>query len=307
MNSKVAIVTHHYVRNVECPQNSKINEYSIGISDFIKRVDYYQKQYSIITPDMFINSIKYKTSLPQNSILLTFDDGYIDHYKLVFPILLERGLKAFFFPSAMPILEGKMLNTNKLQIILGKMDKESLYTEILSIVNGISPDPIIEIMKNLVKIDNVTEKENAISAFLEWEAPIDISTRIIDTLFNKLVGKNERALSKELYMNISQLNEMKAKGMHIGCHGYSHYCMGFLTDRLKNEEINKSLKLINLINGSKRDWVMCYPYGSFDRSLVSTIKKYGCLAGFTTIDKIADLSTDEIYTLPRVDVSSSRL
>ena len=45
-------------------------------------------------------------ALPENSVLLTFDDGYIDHYTNVFPLLAEMGIPAFF---SMP---GKIIAQN---------------------------------------------------------------------------------------------------------------------------------------------------------------------------------------------------
>ncbi len=42
------------------------------------------------------------TPLPENPIILTFDDGYVDHYENAFPILQKHGLVGTFFILAGP-------------------------------------------------------------------------------------------------------------------------------------------------------------------------------------------------------------
>jgi hypothetical protein len=80
-----------------------------------------------------------------------------------------------------------------------------------------------------------------------------------------------------------------------------------LDNKTKADEINKALRLIRLINGNKRDWVMSYPYGSYDNNLITIIKSHGCIAGITTNEAAANLEADGIYTLPRIDISSDKL
>lgn len=43
------------------------------------------------------NALLHGTSLPLKPIILTFDDGYVDHYATVFPLLKEYGFSGTFF------------------------------------------------------------------------------------------------------------------------------------------------------------------------------------------------------------------
>lgn len=36
------------------------------------------------------------SQIPENGFILTFDDGYIDHYEVVYPILKEAGVQGVF-------------------------------------------------------------------------------------------------------------------------------------------------------------------------------------------------------------------
>ena len=56
----------------------------------------------------------------KKSILLTFDDGYIDHWKYVFPYLKEKKITGNFYPPTQAIKNKKVLNVNKVRFILAK-------------------------------------------------------------------------------------------------------------------------------------------------------------------------------------------
>jgi len=78
-----------------------------------------------------ISSIKHGHSLPKNALLLTFDDGYMDHFEYVFPILAKLGVQGSFFPPAKAILEHSVLDVNKIHFILATVgDKASLIENI---------------------------------------------------------------------------------------------------------------------------------------------------------------------------------
>jgi peptidoglycan/xylan/chitin deacetylase (PgdA/CDA1 family) len=48
-----------------------------------------------------------QTELPERPVVLTFDDGYLDHYQVAFPILQEYGFKGTFFVNTEFIDRGR--------------------------------------------------------------------------------------------------------------------------------------------------------------------------------------------------------
>ncbi|MBR5360004.1 MAG: polysaccharide deacetylase, partial [Lachnospiraceae bacterium] len=48
-------------------------------------------------------------------------------------------------------------------------------------------------------------------------------------------------------------------------------------------------------------WVMNYPYGSYSDDTVEYIKSKGAVLGLTADVRIADLSVDDLWRLPRLD------
>lgn len=53
--------------------------------------------YHTITPDQLMNYLNYGRPLPENPIIITFDDGYLDNYTEAYPILKKYGFTATIF------------------------------------------------------------------------------------------------------------------------------------------------------------------------------------------------------------------
>jgi len=117
MNRRVTIVMYHYVRDLARSRFPLIK--GLSIDRFRRQLDYIQTRYvPVAVEDLLEAFASPHKSLPPNPVLLTFDDGYSDHFLNVFPLLDERGIKACFFPPAQAVLEHRVLDVNKIQFVL---------------------------------------------------------------------------------------------------------------------------------------------------------------------------------------------
>ena len=82
VNKNIYIVMYHYVRNIK--KSKYPNLKGLEFSDFRKQIIYFKK---ILTYYQIINLLRYLIleKFQKKSILLTFDDGYRDHFEYVFP------------------------------------------------------------------------------------------------------------------------------------------------------------------------------------------------------------------------------
>ena len=104
-------------------------------------------------------------------------------------------------------------------------------------------------------------------------------------------------------MNVDQIMCMRRNGMFVGSHGYDHHWLGTLDSAAQEREIDLSLAFLNKIGCDSRDWVMCYPYGSYNQSLLSLVAQKGCSLGLTVHVGIADLEKVNPLILPRLDTN----
>ena len=96
MSREVTIVMYHYVRDLEHSRFPAIK--GLSVERFCRQLDHIQARYTPIAADDLIEAVSpAKKELPTNPILLTFDDGYSDHFTNVFPMLDARGIQGCFF------------------------------------------------------------------------------------------------------------------------------------------------------------------------------------------------------------------
>lgn len=67
------------------------------------------KKYKVIKLKELADDIKNKKAIERKTVILTFDDGFLSHYKTVFPILKKYNFPATFFVST-GCLSGEMNN-----------------------------------------------------------------------------------------------------------------------------------------------------------------------------------------------------
>ena len=90
-----------------------------------------KKNFNILSSDEFVNILKSNSFKKKPSVLLTFDDGYKDHFKYVFPVLNKLKISGFFFPVTSTLKRNLLLNVNKIHLILEKVfDKKKLLNRI---------------------------------------------------------------------------------------------------------------------------------------------------------------------------------
>jgi peptidoglycan/xylan/chitin deacetylase (PgdA/CDA1 family) len=308
MTQSLTIVMYHFVR--ELPFTRHPNIKGLLASHFSQQVAYLQNYYEFVTVADLNSALRGETNFPDNACLLTFDDGYIDHYTTVFPILEEAGIQGCFFPPAKPVLSNSVLNVNKIHFMLEAATEkmEALVTDVKNSMDKYRSEFKLKsndyYYSKLAIPDGIDScKIIFIKRLLQVELNEEVRNLICNELFHKYVTTDEIAFAKEIYMDVNQLKCMSRNGMYIGSHGNNHNRLDALSPEQQESEIDESLKFLKLINAPTEDWVMCYPYGAYNRSLIGILKKKGCTLGLTTKVDIANLSQDNAYTLERLDTN----
>ena len=304
MKNKIYIVMYHYIRDLKNSRYPKIK--GLDISLFRKQLEFFKNNFSVIRMEQFIASSKGNNVLPENAILLTFDDGYIDNYTYAMPLLEEFGFQGSFFIPGKTFTTHQLLDVNKIHYILASADINKIVLDVKEKMNYYRgneynyPDTD-ELWNQYAKANRFDSGETIfVKRMLQTVLPENLRNRISSELFEKHVGVSEEQLAYEIYMNSDQIATMKRHGMFIGVHGYDHYWLGKLPNNKMEEDINKALEVMDGFI-DKNEWVMNYPYGNYSSDVIEFIKGKGACLGLTTEVRIADLNNNSPFELPRFD------
>jgi len=300
---KINIIMYHYVRDMDLKENKGYK--GLHINNFINQLDYLKKKYEIIDiRNLFdLNFLKKKNN--KTFCLLTFDDGYSDHYDNVLPILLRKKISGSFYVSAKTIIEGEALSANKLHYILSKIKTDEIIKIIKKFLIEIkfktSYENINKIIKNKSRFDD--DNVNFIKIIFKNFLNSNLQNKLHRIIFKNILKENEKEIFKNFYLNKEKIYEMQKYGMYFGGHGYDHQRLDLIGEKEQLIEINKTIKFLRKINTDTKNWVMCYPYGEYNKLLIEKLKSKNCFIGLTTKPEIANIKKNNLLTLPRFDAN----
>ena len=307
-NRRVTIVMYHFVRDLKHSRYPDIK--GLSLEEFRGQIEYIHRYYNVIgVPELLAALESPDQALPPRALLLTFDDGYRDHFDNVLPLLAGHGLTGCFFPPAKAVTEQEVLDVNKIHFILAAVpDKTRILDSLFTLLDEARGEfPLQDRADYYQRLAHPSRFDTAevilIKRLLQRELPEALRKRITGALFRQYVTQDEHAFSQELYMGITELRTMREAGMYIGSHGYDHYWLDTLDAQSQEREIELSLRFLQAVGSDIGNWVIGYPYGAYNDSLLRILRDQGCKAGFTTEVRIADLDQDDPLTLPRLDTN----
>ena len=305
--SSATIVTYHYVRDLKRSSYPRIKGLDVDL--FKEQLKYIRKHYNVIKMQDLLAAVERKENIPKNSLLLTFDDGYKDHFDFVFPVLDSFGMQGTFFVPGKAIMEHEVLDVNKIHFILAACkNPKTLIRDIYVLMDRNRKKYNLKensyYHRELYAPGRFDVAEVAfIKRLLQEHLPEKLRKIIVSCLFSRYVKKDEATFSEELYMSEDQIKCLLRHGMYIGSHGWDHCRLDVLSEQRQKGEIASSLKFLDLIGSDTSRWVICYPHGAYSDSLITVLKDRGCRMGFTTKARTADIIFENALTFPRLDTN----
>jgi len=196
----------------------------VKTNEFRNQLRFFKKKFQFISLTEAYNRSLHKESLDRY-IVLTTDDGFIENYTTVVPILVDEKIPATFFLISNCIDNKDLMWRNKLIFIYNKLG-EDLSTKLCFKVaqkQGIVP-PI--------------KKEN-ILLWSQRTFSMNKKDLITNIIWNEsgVIPIKEYLEKFSPYMSINNINEIISGGFEIGSHTISHpYC-----DKLDFNEMEQEI------------------------------------------------------------------
>ncbi|MBS8267425.1 polysaccharide deacetylase [Halomonas litopenaei] len=307
----LTIVMYHYVRPLAGSRYPRLK--ALELAAFRAQLDHLERHYRPVTMEQVIAAWRGQQTLPEQAVLLSFDDGYRDHLEHVLPELERRGLQGSFFPCTGTLRDGLILDVNKIQFVLASVASTAELLPALARALdkrrerhglGTYEDIHRRVYHRLSRQGRFDDPDTLFfKRLLQRELPFEVRHDVIDELFARFVSTDQRAFAEMLYLSDAEVRQLHEAGMHIGCHGDQHFWFDSLTPEQQGRDLEVSLAHLRNLGVLGDDWVMCYPYGGVDEALLGRLRQLGCAAGLTVASRQADPARDDPLLLPRLDTN----
>lgn len=231
-------------------------------------------------------------SLPKGAVVITFDDGYDDNYRVAFPVLRELDIPATFFVSTGYIDNGLPYAYDWFVHMLLRTDATQVELAQLGIVEAIPTHR----SDRRALADKMLSRMKALQAHVQEE--------MIEQLGVQWNMPRERSHPDCRPMTWEQLREMHAAGMEIGSHGVHHRMLAKLPSAELRAELEGSKASLDRELETSAT-TLSYPVGgyeSFNPDVVRACEMSGFRAACTYLPGTNPWPAKSMFELRRLAV-----
>lgn len=284
----VEIVMYHYVKD----RKRKPHETHLTLDAFRQQLDYFASVGQIIHPDALHTPDEGRAS-GSRKFLLSFDDGLLDHYAVVYPELKRRGLSALFFINDPTYRTKRLLNVHRLHALLQHQSDSSWMDQAFE---WAALYPLLDHARLLferVGYQGLQEEEKVkrLKVLLNFCLSFEDQEAILQQLMDRS-NLDEQQLSAQWYLTDNMVRDMHRGGMVFGSHGSAHYLLSNWPVARQRADIDGSLRWLRaLLPGSSPSF--CYPYGyreAYNKETMEVLQQSGVTLAFEVENRVYDAS-----------------
>ncbi len=268
---------------------------AVSEKNFAGQLEYLARNFAIVPLERAVAMLRGGAPIPNNTIAITFDDGFRDNYEVAFPLLKRYGAPAAIFVPTQPLSERISLWPYRLRFLL----KETQLRELRLNWPGASLRPgAFDLASGRKRRRAVEALETAL-----MPAPPAERDRLLADLAHRLGLKADSDPADEIpALTAGHLKSMAAAGVEIGSHTVTHSALSSLGRDDAAAELTASKKTLESIL-DRRVKFLAYPFGRpehFNRGVEALAQAAGYEAALTTVRGIN--RDGDVYALKRLNV-----
>jgi len=268
---KFVILLYHGVTNQKHGGIQNCSQKHIFSKDFQNQMKVLSNNYNVLAFNELIR-LKKSGKLPNNSVSVTFDDGFANNYSIAFPILKKYEIPATFYLSTGFINSHRTFWVDKVEYLLNETE-----------------EPVIEI-DSLEKEFFIRSIEEKMGALREIKSQLKADSNLIEPLVQELEQK-AKIFPKYDYKDYAMLTWDNVRSMdhsglcEFGAHTVDHVILSHLSKTNKEYQICTSKKMLE-DELEHEITLFSYPEGQkdqYDSETISILRKAGFNSSPTAI------------------------
>ena len=254
---------------------------------FEQQMEYLSRKKNVIFMSELAEELIKGNSIRNNSVILTFDDGYLDNYLVAAPILKKYNLKATIFLPTGYISRTEIQWIDEIYSVVNKRNNNNIEYQ------GVS--------YNLEETEDFYSFYNAVCNDLITVDCYNTRRKILDDITIKLDSKIQLP---QLTMSWEDVNKMLSEysNIEIGGHTVDHLDLSNICISDIKKEINDSWTKIREYT-NKEPLLFSCPYGRNSEDIINTLSKesqYCASIGDCNFNVTVNRTTD-IWDIKRVE------
>jgi peptidoglycan/xylan/chitin deacetylase (PgdA/CDA1 family) len=228
---------------------------------FAQQVERLARHLHIATPQEVEAFVLEGRSLPRDSVLITFDDGLVDHAETARDILDPLGLKAVFFVCSRPLTEERAVPVHKIHWLRATTEPERFRADLLACLpEAWRARRLSDEEKNAARSTYIYDlpQDADIKYLLNFLLPEEVVDAATSGMLAR-AGVSEAEFCRRTYMGEETLRALEAAGHRVEAHTHDHRPVTRLGAR-EDELIGRHVEALHRILGRKPQWIS-FPYG----------------------------------------------
>ncbi|CAB1055273.1 hypothetical protein D1BOALGB6SA_6 [Olavius sp. associated proteobacterium Delta 1] len=265
----------------------------VPIGSFKKHIRYIKDHYTVVGLDELVVALANNCELPDNGIVLTFDDGFRDNYTAAVPALKDHGLTAAFFVIGDAIIGEHPVWPHHLYLLLDRLSGKpfTFSWESHEFLN-------CQRLEDADKLRLIAQLKHT-----KAQVPGSEAEKMLQAMCDQNGVDFQQLLNEPLFMQEKQLHDICEAGHIVGAHSMTHADLGAAGSAAVAEEIRMS-KEAALAFCKAGFFAFAFPYGTrnnYNATVIGELQKNGFNCALTTIEGLNGNNADR-YALKRIEI-----
>lgn len=284
----------------------------IPVAEFEAHLSFLARRFRVVPMADLLARLESGRAVPDDWVVLTFDDGYADNRRTVLPLLRKFGFPASFFPTVDVVSRGKRFFYDSIHDIVESAARPKVTVEldgrpahfrldgaerreeaVLRMVLAIRGRAAAE------RLAFVDALRLAVGASRGPGSPSALAVAPVGRTGSD--GGDGVSGGEPLYLDPADLRALAEAGMEVGSHTLSHPNLAVLKNGELEDEIAESKVHLESITGAPVRGI-AYPFGKrrhFNAAAVEAVRRAGYRYALTTEAGRAAAGAS-VFELPRL-------
>ena len=253
---------------------------------FYRQMRYLKRHYQVMSVEEVLMAIDNSASIPPRSVMITFDDGYVDFKIHAWPILIKFGLPVtLFVPTGFPGRPERSFWWDRLYRAFKKAREERSDERLLKSLPIALTDTSLSSLKSLQEYLKSFPYNELLGAVEDICSPFE-----------------EEGQTYTSVLDWDELAELARQGVALGSHTRNHAILKELSEEDIENEIRGSMDDLERQIGSVLP-IFCSPNGGDDDRVVNILRDVGIRLAFGTRDGHNKWSAMDLLRLKRTNIT----